>query len=89
MQLGHIQLFSFKTNINCRLLNNFVDEIVCLQQAVRELAEKVDADYAQTCTFVVGFEGSFGDRHVSPRTLKARFLGNLACCEGIVTKCKT
>ncbi|KIH46222.1 MCM2/3/5 family protein [Ancylostoma duodenale] len=35
----------------------------------------------------VGFEGSFGDRHVNPRSLKANFLGNLVCCEGIVTKC--
>ncbi|PIO65374.1 hypothetical protein TELCIR_12961, partial [Teladorsagia circumcincta] len=37
----------------------------------------------------VGFEGSFGDRHVNPRSLKSTFLGNLVCCEGIVTKCST
>ena len=36
----------------------------------------------------VGFEGTFGDRHVNPRTLKANFLGNMVCCEGIVTKCR-
>lgn len=32
---------------------------------------------------------SFGGKHVSPRTLTSRFLGNLVCVEGIVTKCKS
>lgn len=36
----------------------------------------------------MGFEGSFGSKHVSPRTLNTRNLGNLVCVEGIVTKCK-
>ncbi len=31
---------------------------------------------------------SFGSKHVTPRSLSARHLGNLVCCEGIVTKCK-
>ena len=31
---------------------------------------------------------SFGAKHLTPRTLSARFLGNLVCVEGIVTKCK-
>ena len=31
---------------------------------------------------------SFGSKHVTPRTLSARYLGNLVCCEGIVTKCE-
>ena len=38
--------------------------------------------------FFVGFEGSFGAKHVTPRSLSARFLGNLVCLEGIVTKCE-
>ena len=36
----------------------------------------------------MGFEGSFGSKHVTPRTLSSRFIGNLVCVEGIVTKCK-
>ena len=30
---------------------------------------------------------SLGERHVNPRTLKSRYLSNLVCVEGIVTKC--
>lgn len=48
----------------------------------------IDATYAKDMEFHIGFEGSFGDRHVNPRTLKSRYLGNLVCCEGIVTRCK-
>lgn len=29
---------------------------------------------------------SFGNKHVTPRTLTSGFLGNLVCVEGIVTK---
>lgn len=32
---------------------------------------------------------SFGSKHVTPRTLSARYLGNLVCVEGIVTVCKS
>ncbi|OMH85033.1 DNA replication licensing factor mcm3 [Zancudomyces culisetae] len=34
----------------------------------------------------VGFIGSFGDQHVSPRKLEAKYLGRLLCIEGIVTR---
>ena len=36
---------------------------------------------------MVGFEGSFGSHHCSPRTLKAHLLCRLVCVDGIVTKC--
>ncbi|KAJ1309651.1 hypothetical protein OPQ81_006418 [Rhizoctonia solani] len=35
----------------------------------------------------VGFRGSFGDHHVSPRTLRASHIGKLISLEGIVTRC--
>lgn len=35
----------------------------------------------------VGFSGSFGDHHVSPRTLHAGHLGKMICLEGIITRC--
>ena len=49
----------------------------------------VDASYGkQFDEFTVGFEGSFGSKHVTPRFLSARYLGNMVCLEGIVTKCE-
>lgn len=35
----------------------------------------------------VGFSGSFGDHHVSSRTLRASQLGKMISLEGIVTRC--
>uniref|UniRef100_A0A914CBQ2 DNA replication licensing factor MCM3 n=3 Tax=Acrobeloides nanus TaxID=290746 RepID=A0A914CBQ2_9BILA len=69
------------------LLHNFVEEILCFEKALKEVVSHIDATYAKDAEFQIGFEGSFGDRHVNPRTLKSRFLGNLVCCEGIVTRC--
>lgn len=65
-----------------------MEEVVCMEKAVTELIGRIDPDYAKERDFSVGFEGSFGYRHVNPRSLKSSFLGNLVCCEGIVTKCK-
>ncbi|RCN42234.1 MCM2/3/5 family protein [Ancylostoma caninum] len=69
------------------LIHNFVEEIICLEQAAKEMIQRASPDFVKTHEVQVGFEGSFGDRHVNPRSLKANFLGNLVCCEGIVTKC--
>lgn len=72
-----------------RLLKNAFSELVAFQRALKDLVASIDATYAkQFDEFHIGFEGSFGNKHVSPRTLSARFLGNLVCVEGIVTKCK-
>ncbi|EAU93216.1 ATP dependent DNA helicase [Coprinopsis cinerea okayama7 len=38
-------------------------------------------------TYHVGFSGSFGDHHVSPRTLNSGHLGKMICLEGIITRC--
>jgi DNA replication licensing factor MCM3 len=38
-------------------------------------------------SFRVGFSGSFGDHHVSPRNLHAAYLGKMISLEGIVTRC--
>lgn len=38
-------------------------------------------------TYHVGFSGSFGDHHVSPRTLHAAYLGKMISLEGIITRC--
>lgn len=70
------------------LLNCAFEELPAFQRALKEFVSAVDATYAKTKEdLFIGFEGSFGRKHVSPRTLNARNLGNLLCCEGIVTKC--
>lgn len=35
----------------------------------------------------VGFSGSFGDHHVTPRTLHSSYLGRMISLEGIITRC--
>jgi len=71
------------------LLNNAFEEQMAFQRSLKEYVGSLDPSYAkENEELFVGFEGSFGDRHVTPRTLMSRFLGNLVCVEGIVTKCK-
>jgi len=70
------------------LLDRSFEEIGAFQRALKEFVGSIDATYAkETEDFFIGFEGSFGAKHVTPRTLTARNLGNLVCLEGIVTKC--
>ena len=49
--------------------------------------EQLDSEFGRDRDFYIGFEGSFGAKHVTPRSLSARNLNNLMCLEGIVTKC--
>ncbi|KAK7075067.1 MCM DNA helicase complex subunit [Halocaridina rubra] len=70
------------------LLKSGFEELPAFHQALKEYVAAVDTSYAKKQEeLFVGFEGSFGSKHVSPRTLNARHLGNLVCVEGIVTKC--
>uniref|UniRef100_A0A8C7SUD9 DNA replication licensing factor MCM3 n=1 Tax=Oncorhynchus mykiss TaxID=8022 RepID=A0A8C7SUD9_ONCMY len=70
------------------LLKDSFIELVAFQGALKDFVASIDATYAkQFEEFHVGFEGSFGTKHVTPRNLAARYLGNLVCVEGIVTKC--
>ncbi|XP_036405859.1 DNA replication licensing factor MCM3 [Megalops cyprinoides] len=71
-----------------KLLNNAFEELLAFQRALKDVVASVDATYAkQHEEFFVGLEGSFGSKHVTPRTLTSRLLGNMVCVEGIVTKC--
>lgn len=69
------------------LINNFVEEILCLEAATRDIIARIDPDFAKEHVFHVGFEGAFADHYLNPRQLKSDFLGNMVCCEGIVTRC--
>ncbi|XP_006211601.2 DNA replication licensing factor MCM3 isoform X1 [Vicugna pacos] len=71
-----------------RLLNNSFEELVAFQRALKDFVASIDATYAkQYEEFYIGLEGSFGSKHVSPRTLTSCFLSCVVCVEGIVTKC--
>ncbi|XP_029799037.1 DNA replication licensing factor MCM3 [Suricata suricatta] len=71
-----------------RLLSNAFEELVAFQRALKEFVASIDATYAkQYEEFYIGLEGSFGSKHVSPRTLTSCFLSCVVCVEGIVTKC--
>uniref|UniRef100_A0A667ZNE7 DNA replication licensing factor MCM3 n=1 Tax=Myripristis murdjan TaxID=586833 RepID=A0A667ZNE7_9TELE len=70
------------------LMNNAFEELLAFQRALKDLVASVDATYAkQYEEFFIGLEGSFGSKHVTPRTLTSRLLGSMVCVEGIVTKC--
>lgn len=70
------------------LINESFEECVAFQRALKEFVASIDQTYSkQHEEFFVGFEGSFGAKHVTPRSLTSRFLGNMVCVEGIVTKC--
>ncbi|XP_053565530.1 DNA replication licensing factor MCM3 [Bombina bombina] len=70
------------------LLNNAFEGLIAFQRALKEFVASIDATYAkQYEEFYVGLEGSFGTKHVTPRTLTSRCLSCVVCVEGIVTKC--
>uniref|UniRef100_A0A8D8MEC3 DNA replication licensing factor MCM3 n=1 Tax=Cacopsylla melanoneura TaxID=428564 RepID=A0A8D8MEC3_9HEMI len=70
------------------LLTNAFEECIAFQRALKEYVASVDSNFAYNQDeFFVAFEGSFGNKHVTPRTLTSRYLGHTVCLEGIVTKC--
>ncbi|XP_055356208.1 zygotic DNA replication licensing factor mcm3-like [Paramacrobiotus metropolitanus] len=70
------------------LLKDSVEEVNAFQAALRNCIQRSSNVYARNHeNFFVGLCGSFGARHVSPRTLQAKLLGGIVCVEGIVTKC--
>ena len=70
-----------------RLLKTGFPEQVAFQKALYEYVGSLNSKYtSEHDEFFISFEGSFGSRHVTPRTLTSRFLGNMVCLEGIVTK---
>lgn len=55
------------------LLTNAFDEQLAFSRALKEYVSTLQPSFAKTYEdFFVGFEGSFGSRHVTPRTLNSR-----------------
>lgn len=70
-------------------MSNAFEELLAFQRALKDLVASVDATYSkQYEEFYIGLEGSFGSKHVTPRTLTSRLLGSMVCVEGIITKCE-
>ncbi|CAI6375559.1 unnamed protein product [Macrosiphum euphorbiae] len=79
-----------KYNFNSakQLISNYTDEEVELKRAIKECVRSINTDYENKYgEFFVGLYGSFGRQHVTPRTLRSKFLGSLVCLEGVVTRC--
>lgn len=62
------------TRANALLTATF-DEQLAFSRALKEFVSTLQPSYAKVHDeFFVGFEGSFGTRHVTPRTLNARYV---------------
>lgn len=69
------------------LVENSVEEIIAFQRALKEYVISIDPVYGKSkLEFHIGLCGSFGSRHVTPRTLTTSYLNNTVCVEGIVSK---
>ncbi|CAM9555031.1 unnamed protein product, partial [Ectocarpus sp. 13 AM-2016] len=73
-----------------RIMRRPAPYMYALREAARDVALAMDPAFIKTLKdrdILIGFEGSFGHQHVSPRGLLASYLRTLVCVEGIVTKC--
>lgn len=72
------------------LLKQPVDFLPAFHDALLTVIQQVhdiDKHDIEGKGYGIGFVGSFGDHHVSPRTLRASHLGHMISLEGIVTRC--
>ncbi|EIW86470.1 ATP dependent DNA helicase [Coniophora puteana RWD-64-598 SS2] len=72
------------------LLKQPGDFLPAFDDALSEIVKQVhdpDKHDPSSKNYRVGFSGSFGDHHVSPRTLKSEHLGRMISLEGIITRC--
>lgn len=71
-----------------RILKNPSEYMQPFSDAVTDAAKSIDPKYLKEGEqLLVGFEGPFVSRRVTPRELLAEFIGSMVCVEGIVTKC--
>jgi DNA replicative helicase MCM subunit Mcm2 (Cdc46/Mcm family) len=84
-------LFPLLTHSSYRLLKEPAGWLPAADAALKDMAiNSSNAGLGEALkqeTFYVGFKGSFGENHTTPRTLKSDKLGKMICMEGIVTRC--
>ncbi|KAH7883866.1 MCM2/3/5 family-domain-containing protein [Phlebopus sp. FC_14] len=72
------------------LLKQPVDYLPAFDDALANIVSQIhdtEKHQLEGKSYRVGFSGSFGDHHVSPRSLKAEHLGKMISLEGIITRC--
>ena len=91
LQINLNDLRAFDEELTHNLIDNPIKYLKPLRSALMELVMHSDPDYGSYLPggpeFHVGFHGSFGRNHVTPRGLMAHLLGKLVLVDGIVTKC--
>ncbi|CAI8617765.1 unnamed protein product [Vicia faba] len=71
-----------------RILRNPSEYMQSFCDAVTDAARAIDPKYLKEGEQVlVGLEGPFVSRRVTPRDLLSEFIGSMVCVEGIITKC--
>ncbi|CAL0324454.1 unnamed protein product [Lupinus luteus] len=80
-------LHSFR-DLGNRILRNPSEYMQSFCDAVTDATRAIDPKYLKEGEQVlVGFEGPFVSRRVTPRDLLSEFIGSMVCVEGIITKC--
>ncbi|KAM3573056.1 hypothetical protein VYU27_004927, partial [Nannochloropsis oceanica] len=84
-------LREFDMELARRVIASPLEYLLALETAVKEVAQRLDPGFGKAASrheeLKVGFDGAFGQNHVSPRGLTSRRLAQLVCVEGIVTRC--
>lgn len=83
-------LRDYKRDFADGLLKQPVDFLPAFDDALMSIIQRVhdpEKHEIETKSYRIGFSGSFGDHHVSPRTLQAAQLGKMISLEGIITRC--
>jgi len=72
-----------------QLLKQPVDCLPAFEGALKEIVTAVfnEEKHEAASTYHIGLSGSFGDHHVSPRSLHSGLLGRMVSLEGIITRC--
>jgi DNA replication licensing factor MCM3 len=72
------------------LLKQPVDYLPAFDDALTNVVNRAadpEKHDVESKSYHIGFSGSFGDHHVSPRSLSAILIGKMISLEGIVTRC--
>ncbi|XP_075523240.1 DNA replication licensing factor MCM3 homolog 2 [Primulina tabacum] len=88
VNLSHFYHHREGTDLARRLLQTPSEYMQPLCDAVTDVARSMNQKYLKEGEqTLVGLEGPFVSRRVTPRELMSRFIGSMVCVEGIVTKC--